>query len=187
MSEDRPTRAVLRDLYGYEGKAELIDGRIVQFPLMGHFPGQIALTIACSLQEYARRTTVGEAYGPGLIYAVPALPNGRESFCPDGSYHRGPFPEDQMSWIEGAPTFAVEIRVWEDYQDPDVEARFAAKRSDYFRAGSQAVWDVDPLGEKVTLYKASDPTTPVVFRRGDTADAEPAVPGWRLTVDDVFA
>jgi hypothetical protein len=27
----------------------------------------------------------------------------------------------------------------------------------------------------------------VMFRRGDIADAEPAVPGWRMPVDELFA
>ena len=39
------------------------------------------------------------------------------------------------------------------------------------------VWDVDLLSEDmVKSYKASDPERPVLFRRGDIADAEPAVP-----------
>ena len=63
----------------------------------------------------------------------------------------------------------------------------AAKRADYFAAGTQVVWDVDTREERVFCYRAADPLTPVEFRRGDTADAEPALPGWRLKVDDIFA
>jgi hypothetical protein len=36
-------------------------------------------------------------------------------------------------------------------------------------------------------YTADTPKKPTVFRRGDVADAEPAVPGWRIPVDEVFA
>jgi Uma2 family endonuclease len=63
----------------------------------------------------------------------------------------------------------------------------AAKRADYFAAGTQAIWDVDPVAEKVTVYRSSAPTQPVVFRQGDTAEAEPAVPGWRMPVRDIFS
>jgi Uma2 family endonuclease len=49
------------------------------------------------------------------------------------------------------------------------------------------VWDVDPLAETVTVYRAANPTQRDVFRRGQIADAEPAVPGWRIAVDEVFA
>jgi hypothetical protein len=38
----------------------------------------------------------------------------------------------------------------------------------------------------VKSYKASDPDNPVIFRRGEIADAEPAVPGWRMAVDELF-
>jgi hypothetical protein len=38
----------------------------------------------------------------------------------------------------------------------------------------------------IKSYKASDPENPVLFRRGDMADAEPAVPGWRMAVDELF-
>jgi len=38
----------------------------------------------------------------------------------------------------------------------------------------------------VKSYKATDPENPVLYRRGETADAEPAVPGWRMAVDELF-
>lgn len=61
------------------------------------------------------------------------------------------------------------------------------KRADYFAAGTLVVWDVDLQGDAVIKsYKASASETPVIFRRGEMADAEPAVPGWRMPVDDLF-
>jgi hypothetical protein len=33
---------------------------------------------------------------------------------------------------------------------------------------------------------AASPETLVVYRRGEIANAEPAVPGWRLPVDELF-
>jgi hypothetical protein len=38
----------------------------------------------------------------------------------------------------------------------------------------------------IKSYKATDPDNPVIFRRGEIADAEPAVPGWRMAVDELF-
>jgi len=64
----------------------------------------------------------------------------------------------------------------------------AAKRRDYFAAGTQVVWDVDLLGtDIIKCYDANNPDTPRVFSRGDVADAEPAVPGWSMTVDELFS
>jgi Uma2 family endonuclease len=62
----------------------------------------------------------------------------------------------------------------------------AEKRADYFQAGTEVVWDVDTVAECIHVYRASDPEHPTTFRRGDVADAEPAVPGWRVAVDWIF-
>jgi Uma2 family endonuclease len=63
----------------------------------------------------------------------------------------------------------------------------AAKRVDYFAAGTLVVWDVDLLSENVVqVYRSSDPENPVIYRRGQVAEAEPAVPGWTMAVDDLF-
>ena len=91
-----------------------------------------------------------------------------------------------MRFAEGAPVFAVEVRSEHDY-GPAAERAMHAKRADYFACGTQVVWDVDLLSENVIKsYKASDPDNPVILRRGEMADAEPAVPGWRMPVDDLF-
>ena len=51
-----------------------------------------------------------------------------------------------MRFIEGPPTFAVEVRSENDY-GPAAEREMAAKRADYFEAGTLVVWDVDPDAE----------------------------------------
>jgi Uma2 family endonuclease len=180
------TRATLDDLYRVEGKAELIGGRIVELMPSGHLPSRVAGDIFISLRLHTKATGRGQAYPDGIGYAVPELPSGRESFSPDASFFDGTLPGNLMRFIEGPPTFAAEVRSENDY-GPAAEAEMAAKRADYFAAGTTVVWDVDPVAETVTAYRASAPTRPTVFRRGQTARATPAVPGWRMAVDDVFA
>ena len=176
------TRATIDDLYKVEGKAELVHGEIVEMPPTGEDPGAAGFEIAVSLREYARRTRQGRAFPDGVGFTV-NLPH-RESFSPDAAYHVG--PPMGMRFAEGAPLFAVEVRNESDY-GPAAERAMAAKRADYFACGTMVVWDVDLLSEDVIKsYKASDPEHPVVFRRGDMADAEPAVPGWRMAVKALF-
>jgi Uma2 family endonuclease len=91
-----------------------------------------------------------------------------------------------MGFVQGPPTFAVEVRSENDY-GPAADIQIAAKQADYFAAGTVVVWDVNPVAETITCYRQADPTKAIIWRRGDTADAEPAVPGWRITVDEVFA
>jgi Uma2 family endonuclease len=91
-----------------------------------------------------------------------------------------------MKFLTGAPIFAVEVRSENDY-GPQAEREIAEKRRDYFAAGTLVVWDVDLLSvDVVKVYRASDPTNPTVYRRGEIAEAEPAVPGWRMLVDELF-
>jgi Uma2 family endonuclease len=186
MASGTQTTATLDDLYRVEGKAELIAGRIVHLMATGRKPSRVALRIARSLDDYAEATGQGEAYGDNAGFAVRELASGRQSFSPDASYFRGPFPADEMRFLEGPPTFAVEVRSENDY-GAAAEAEQAAKRADYFEAGTPVVWDVDPIAETVHVYRADAPDRPVSFHRGQEADAEPAVPGWRMAVDRVFA
>src|SRR4051812_5142922 len=179
-------RATLDDLYRTPGKAELIGGRIVQYLATGMGPNEVAGNIYVSLRLHAKQTGVGRAYTDNLGYAIPELPSGRESFSPDASYYVGPLPANVMRFIEGPPTFAVEVRSENDYGDA-AEAEILAKRIDYFSAGTLVVWDVDPIAETIDCYRSSAPDQPERWTRGQTADAEPAVPGWRMSVDDVFA
>jgi Uma2 family endonuclease len=176
------TRATIEDLYKAEGKAELVSGEVVEMPPIGDEPNAASVEVVVSLREYARRTGRGRAYTDGAGFKV-NLPH-RESFSPDAAYHIG--PRAGMRFLEGAPIFAVEVRSENDY-GPAAERVMRDKRIDYFACGTQVVWDVDLLSDEVIKsYKASAPDHPVIFRRGEMADAEPAVPGWRMPVDDLF-
>ena len=63
----------------------------------------------------------------------------------------------------------------------------AAKRADYFTAGTLVVWNVDVLrDELIRVHRASDPENPTIYRRGETAEAEPSVPEWTFAVDELF-
>jgi Uma2 family endonuclease len=165
--------ATVDDLYRAKGKAELIAGKIVHLISTGRKPSRVAFRIARSLDDYARAAGRGEAYPDNTGFVVDVLSSGRQSFSPDASYHLGPFPANEMRFLEGAPVFAVEVRSQNDYGEA-AETQMAAKRADYFEAGAEVVWDVDPLHESVRKFAAADPERPTVFAQGREADAEPA-------------
>lgn len=186
MATATPIPATLDDLSKVKDKAELIAGRIVSIMPSGEYPGTVAFEIAVKIREYVSRTGQGRAFADNVGFALSSpLPNGRLSFSPDVAFVEVPAGPKHMRFHPGAPTFAVEVRSENDYT-PKAEREIAAKRDDYFLAGTQIVWDVDPVAETIASYKASDPNSPVVYRRGDVADAEPALPGWRVKVDDVL-
>jgi Uma2 family endonuclease len=176
------SRAIIEDLYRVPGKAEIVDGQLLVREPTGGRPGYAAGEIFASLREHARRTGQGRAVTDNNAFRVD-LPN-RDSFSPDAAFYVGPDPG--MGFYEGAPVFAVEVRSQGDYGS-SAERAMAEKRRDYFAAGTRVVWDVDLLGEEVVrVYRATSPDVPMVYQRGAAAEAEPAVPGWSMRVDDLF-
>ena len=178
---DSTTERLIAELYKIDGKAEIVGGRIVMMSPTGDMPGDAAGAIYVRLRQHARQFG-GRAYGDNVAFLAD-LPN-RRSFCPDASYYTG--PRAGMKFLPQAPDFAAEVRSEGDY-GPAAERAMATKRADYFAAGTKVVWDVDLLSEEIVRkYTAASPDSPTLFRRGEQADAEPAVPGWKILVDELF-
>lgn len=181
----RKAKATVEDLYKVtdNGKAEIVAGELVLMAPTGVEPNYAAGEIFASLREYARHTKSGRAVTDNAGFTV-SLPH-RESFSPDAAFYTG--EARGMEFFERAPVFAAEVRSANDY-GPEAERRLAEKRADYFAAGTRVVWDVDLRSEDVVkVCRASDPENPTVYCRGELAEAEPAVPGWTIPVDDLFA
>jgi len=177
-------RATVEDLYRVpeHGKAELVNGELVRMSPSGGRPGLAGGAIYASLRQYQKTVGGGFAYPDNVGFLVD-LPH-RKSFSPHAAFHRG--PEPTMRFVEGAPVFAAEVRSENDY-GPAAEKRMARKRADYFAAGTLVVWDVDLVGpDSVQVHRAGEPEARI-YRRGEIAEAEPAVPGWRIPVDELFA
>lgn len=176
------TAELIARLSRTKGKAEIVNGDIVKLMSTGDDPSSAAANIFINLRNYEKRAGSGRAYTDNIGYIV-SLPN-RKSFSPDASFFTG--KRAGMKFLEGAPIFAVEVRSDTDY-GPNAEREMAAKRADYFAAGTNVVWDVDLMSETpIRSYSSDDPETPRLFKRGDVADAEPALAGWRFPVDELF-
>jgi Uma2 family endonuclease len=177
-------RATIEDLYNVpeNRKAEIVNGELILMSPTGARPGRAASEIYISLREYERREKTGYAIPDNVGFMV-NLPN-RDSFSPDAAFYVGNKPD--MQFIEGAPIFAAEVRSENDY-GPKAEEAMAKKRADYFAAGTLAVWDVDLLSpDVIKSYGANGPDNPTLYRRGEMAKAEPALPGWEFAVDNLF-
>ncbi len=178
-------RATIEDLYNIpeHGKAEIVDGELIHMSPPGMRPSRAGGVIYASLLEYERRKKSGYALPDNAGFIV-NLPN-RDSFSPDAAWYTG--KDTGMKFLEGAPLFAVEVRSENDY-GAKAEREMADQRRDYFAAGTLVVWDVDLQGDDVVkVYKHTDPDHPTSYKRGETAEAEPAVPNWTMSVDDLFS
>lgn len=167
-----------------EGQIELVDGKMVQLPFHTIGEARTVGNILVSLKKYEDRNPrgIGRAFMSTIVYVVD-LPH-RKTFSPDVSF-AVTRPKNPMDFIPGAPIFAAEMRA-PDELTAKADIVFAKKREDYFAAGTKVVWDVDPWNETVKSYSATNPDEPIIYRRGMIADAEPALPGWQMAMDDVF-
>lgn len=164
--------ATIHDLYHLprEMKAEIVDGEIIPMSPTGDLPSTAGGAVYASLRQ-VQKSASGRAYTDNAGFIVD-LPH-RKSFSPDVAFFKG--PRSGMKFLEGAPVFAVEIRSENDYGRL-AELTIAQKRADYFAAGTLVVWDVDLLSDEVVkVYRATAPERPTVYRRGEVAEAEPAV------------
>ena len=173
---------LIEKLYRTDGKAEIVNGEIVEFMSTGYDPGIAALNIAISLKQYQRKTHLGKAVGDNVGFIVD-LPN-RKSFSPDAAFFIG--ETSGMKFLQGAPIFAVEVRSENDY-GKKAEEVIKQKRYDYFAAGTKVVWDVDLLSEEIIKsYSYDSPDSPQIFKRGEIANAQTALPNWTFAVVELF-
>ena len=186
-----PRRALTRDklldaLMREEGKAEIIDGRIVQLDVTGHQPTKSAGKIYFALMLWQQTTgATGDPLTDGAAFLCRLAH--RQSFSPDAAYYTG--APAGMKFLPTTPVFAVEVRSEGDY-GATMEQELEAKRADYFACETEVVWDVDLQSTDAVVRKytrTGGAQTPVtVYKRGDIADAEPAVPGFTMPVDELF-
>jgi len=177
--------ASVEDLYQVKdhSKAEIVNGEIVLMSPTGAKPGRAAMRIAASLSRHEQDHGGGYAFGDNVGFIV-TLPH-RQSFSPDAAWYIGSI--DSMDFLKGAPAIAAEIRSKNDY-GAKAEAAIIEKIRDYFASGSKVVWDVDLLGDIVIrVYRSTDPDHPAIYKHGDLAEAEPAVSGWQMTVNELFS
>jgi Uma2 family endonuclease len=138
--------------------------------------------IFISLHAYEKRLGWGMALPNNAGFLV-ELPN-RGSFSPDAAFCTHYVKSGKF--YESAPLFAVEVRSESDY-GPRADRAIRQKIADYFAAGTQVVLDVDALREQVVrVYRSNDLDHPTIYGIEDEAEAEPALPGWRVAVRDIL-
>lgn len=95
------TRATIEDLYNIpeDGKAEIINGKIVGIIPAGGMPGRASGSVSLSLRSYERERGGGYAFGDNIGFIVD-LPN-RDSFSPDAAWYTGEL--EGMKFLSGAP------------------------------------------------------------------------------------
>jgi len=163
-----------------DGLYEVIDGRIVE-KSMGAYECWLAAVIFGALNPYNTANPLGRVV-PEMIFDLrPLVARERRPDVAFVSFER--WARDRRiprarSWAV-VPDLAVEVISLTNTAD-DV----AEKLEEYFKAGVRLVWVVYPGQSKVYAYTS---TTEVrVLAPGDELDGGDVLPGFRLSLRDLF-
>ena len=163
-----------------EGKlCELVAGVLVE-KTVGFAESGLAVWIGGLLNTFVLQRNLGIVTGAdGTVELMPDLVR-----IPDvafTSWDRLPgrrYPTVPVPRL--APNLAVEV-----HSRSNTPGEMAVKRQDYFTAGVQLVWEIDPDRRTATVY--TTPTAGTALGITDSLDGGTVLLGFRLPLRDLFA
>ncbi|MGH2453703.1 MAG: Uma2 family endonuclease, partial [bacterium] len=159
-------------------RAELVGGQIVEMTPPGFRHGAIVVTIARLLHEHVAVEGLGAVVAETGFVLSRDPPTVRAPDVAVVLAARVPSPSP-VRFFQGPPDLAVEVL------SPDESpAELAAKVTDYLRAGTQAVWVVDPNSHRVTVHTRNGATR---YAPDEMLDGAPVLPALRLPVAKLLA
>jgi Uma2 family endonuclease len=178
-----PGTATVQDVVAIQQREkrlfELVNGILVEKG-MGYAESVLALAIASALRDWALPRKLGVISGESGMMQLVA----KQVRMPDVafiSWERLPgrkFPTEPVPQI--VPNLAVEV-----LSESNTEAEIARKRREYFEAGVELVWIVDPPARVVRVYTAPEQFSTLTVN--DTLTGEPVLPGFTLKIRTLFA
>lgn len=181
--QPRPGTATVQDvidLADHQGVlCELIEGVLVE-KAAGFTESALAAYLASLLNPVVLPRNLGIVTGAGgavqLLAGLVRIPD--VAFT---SWDRMPGRRCPTTPVPRlAPNLAVEV-----LSQSNTPGEMAAKRQDYFGAGVELVWEVDPDARTVSVY--TTPTQTTLLTAADTLDGGSVLPGFTLALKDLFA
>lgn len=178
-----PGRATARDVLRVHARedrlCELVDRTLVE-KAMGYSESTLAGAILSMLRAFVMPRKLGLVSGEsGMMKLFPNLVR-----IPDvayASWHRFAnrrVPKEPIPDL--VPDLVVEV-----LSAGNTKQEMARKRREYFSAGVVLVWEVDPEKRTVTVY--TSPTESKVLKESKILSGEPALPGFRIRLKELFA
>jgi Uma2 family endonuclease len=160
---------------------ELVRGVLVAVMTpAGEQHGALAAYLTLELGEFVRAQNLGRVY---VEVGYRLFTNPDTVRAPDVSFvsrERRAHQQRRRGFIHGVPDLAIEI-VSEDQGLTDA----AEKAAEYVEAGTLLVWVVDPESMRVLVHRPGKPVT--ALSTGDVLDGAPVLPGFRLSIQSLFA
>lgn len=174
------TVADVERIHDKEGRScELVEGVLVE-KTMGMTESLLAVYLAGLLNEFVIPRNLGKVLGADgamqIFAKLVRIPD--VSFISWDRFPERKIPKQPIPII--APNLAVEV-----LSKSNTLREMAIKRQEYFDAGVELVWEVDPKKRSIAVYTTV--TDVSVLTINDTLDGGTVLPGFQLPLKDLFA
>lgn len=159
-------------------RSELVAGQVIELVPPGVRHGRLVVALARRLDEHVTDLQLGTVVtDAGFILSTdPPTVRGPDIAIILASRVPHPLP---VKFFPGAPDLAVEI-----LSPDDRPGEVVAKVADYVRAGTQAIWVLDPEAQTITVHTRDRATR---YGAHESLEGAPVLPAFRLSVATLFA
>lgn len=171
----------LLEMPGDGFRHELVGGELKKMTPAGNKHGYLALEIASELRSHVKANGLGRTYAAETGFKISSNPD--TVLAPDVAFVR----QERLDEIgevggywPGAPDLVVEVVSPNDRHSEVVEKAIA-----WLEAGCRLVLVADPERRVVTLYRSLENIR--ILTASDSIDGADVVPGWRLSLADIFS
>ena len=159
---------------------ELVRGELRKMAPAGYDHGRIAASIAIRLGMHVMEGGLGEVSIAEPGFRLESDPD--HVRVPDAAFvrrERAPAARGMPGFFPGAPDLAIEV-----ISPSDSYTEVEEKVADWLNAGTLAVIVVDPRRRTIKVHRS--PAEAVVLTEADVLAVEEVVPGWQMSVRDIF-
>ena len=158
---------------------ELIDGVLVE-KTMGYYESVLATVFIQLIRNYLDDNNLGIVLGSdGTLRILPA-----QVRAPDVSFLSWRHFPNRKLVRKAIPNLAPDLAI-EVLSPSNTKREMDRKLREYFQAGTQLVWYVDPEPRTVTVYTSV--TQSEILGEDQSLDGGDVLPGFQLSIRDLFA
>ncbi len=160
-----------------EKQIEFVDGEEEIKNMSGAKAGGIASRLLIKIGIYLENNKIGRAYGADTMFTI-----GEDGRMPDVAFvsnKKIPKKGEPFTKWDFAPDLAIEV-----ISPNDVYDKIFDKLNDYFEAGVQQVWLVEPRFERIRIYKSPEEST--TLQKQDELTCGEILPDFKLSLNEIF-
>ena len=165
-----------------EVRQELVNGEVIEMPLVGGLHGMVTALVSHSLYGHVEKHGGGKVaagdvgFVLNLSYDPERVRGADVAFI---SVERLPEGKVPVKFFRGAPDLAVEV-----LSPSGSSAQLQQKIRDYLEAGARLVWVIAPEAKTATIYRADG--TARFLTEQDSLEGEAVLPGLTIPLAKLF-